>query len=282
MANETLSSHVVELAAVAIEAAYLASKSRVDLARLLSRKELKKGQNSSRHPISPASTAAELTEGNSATATIYNPTANTLTPGYKAVHREVITDLATFTAAEDAADAGKRGGRAITRKRNQDIFALFAGFSNSVGTTDTDITAALVRQAKKILMQADEDVEDLILCMTPEVFDDLWADMQSTSGSNSLLSDNVRDAIMAGAEDVKILGCQPVIVASGISETGDVTCGLFNRDALGITLVPPDIHTGMQYIAAQIAMDLVFSSWYAVGEKNDAGGVALLVDGADS
>jgi len=140
----------------------------------------------------------------------------------------------------------------------------------------------VVRTGVKKLMQANARGE-IMLMITPEVWEDLMTDIADTSGYNSMISDNMRDAINAGALDVRIplLGCTVGMVTSGIAETGDVKCGLYTPEALGYAQAW-DIRVAFQRQEASIGYDIVASSAYAVGEIDDSFGVEVLADGADA
>ena len=274
MADEILTTSIDELASIAVAEANLSLRNGIDLASLITRRDLAPGQISVRFPIYASVAAAALTEGNEAANTAVTTTGVVLTPTTNAVIAHAITDLADHAAPQLMVDLGRKAADAIRKKRNADIFALFDGFSNALGTTNVDITEALIRQAKKILMQNDADgIPYLVL--TPEVAEDLLG-LYSLNTSNT--ADNVRDAVYAGQMPV-IYGVRPFVI-NGPTETTDLKCGMFTREALGIA-VAWEVKVEIQRRAKLVGYDFVASSAYAVGEINDGYGVELLVDGAD-
>lgn len=275
MADEILTTSIDELAAIAVAEANLSLRNNIDLTSLITRRDLAPGQISVRFPVYGSVAAAALTEGSEAANTAVTTTGVVLTPTTNAVIAHAITDLADHSAPQLMADLGLKAANAIRKKRNADIFALFAGFSTVLGATTVDITEALILQAKKKLFQNDADGYPYLV-MTPEVMEDLWT-LYSLNTNNT--ADNVRTAIYAGEMPV-IYGVKPFVI-NGVDETGDVKCGMFTKEALGVAFAW-EIKVEIQRRAKLVGYDFVASSAYAVGEINDGYGVELLVDGADA
>lgn len=282
MANETISTSIDELSSIAIAEARLVAASRQDLTRLCTMREVPAGNISVRFPKYTNQSAAALSEGSDASNTEIVTTGVVLTPATNAVISTMISDLAAHNAPQVVADFGRIAADAILKKKNADVFALFDGFSVAIGTSDTDLTVATLRAGVKKLLQKNA-VGEIYLVITPEVWEDLWTDMASTSGSNALISDRARDAIMSGIVDpsIRIHGAVPVVVTSGISETGDVKCGLFTREALGYAFAW-DFKVEFQRRSKGVGWDVTASSAYAVGEIDDNMGIEVLCDGADA
>lgn len=284
MANETISTSIDELSIIAVNEARFVASNRQDLTRLLTMREVQEGAISVRVPkYANLTAAAQSNEGQDISNTEFTTSGVVFTPGVNAAISTVFSDLAVHNAPQLVADAARIAADAILKKKNADIWALFDGFSTSIGTSDTDINVALVRQGVKKLMQANAR-GDITLAITPEVWEDLQADMASASGGyNTMVSDNMRDAINQGALDVRIpiLGCNIVVVTSGISETGDVKCGLFTREALGYAYAW-DFKAEFQRRSKAVGWDFTVSAAYEVKELEDSFGVELLVDGADA
>lgn len=281
MANETVTTNIDELASIAIAEARLVMANRQDLRALCTKRTLNAGELSVRFPKLTNVTAAALTEGSEASLTQLTTTGVTLTPSTNAVVASLITDLANHASPQMAANFGRMAGDAIVKKINGDIIALFDGFSNAIGTTDTDITTAVLKGGVKTLLQNGAQ-GDIFFVFTPEVWDDWLADLASTSGGNAMLSDRAKDAILAGKieREIKIYGATPVLVTSGVSETGDVKCGLLTEDAIGYAEAW-DIKVELERAALAIGQRLVASCAYALGEIEDTAGVEVLCDGAD-
>ena len=279
MAGETLSTSVDELAAIAIAEARMVAQNRQDLTKLLTPRMLKQNEISARFPKYSSQSAAALTQGSDATNSEVTTTGVVLTPDVNAVWSTMTTDLSVFNE-QQFADYGRLAADAIIKKKNADTFALFDGFSVSLGTTNVDVTVALVKQGVKKLLQAGA-TGPIYFVFTPEVWEDFTADL-ITSGNASLVSDNMKDKILSGAIDqgFTLFGAIPVCATSGISEVGDVKCGLFTREALGYAS-KWDFKFEVQRRSKAVGWDITASAAYAVGEIDDAMGIELLVDGAD-
>lgn len=275
MANETVQSMISDLTAIAVAEARLTMENQTDLTSLITRRDLSPGQISARFPKWSSLTAAALSEGSAAANQAMAAAGNTLTPTTNAVVRSTITDITSFSAPQIAADFGRIAGSAIVKKKNSDVWALFDGFSTAVGTGNTDIAEATILTGVKKLRQANA-VGDIYLAVTPEVMEDLFT-VYSTNTNNT--TDGLRNAVMAG-EMPSIYGVRVVLVTSGITETGDIKCGMFTKEALGYA-VSWDIKMEMIRVPSVVGFEIVASSCYAVGEIDDSLGVEVLVDGTD-
>lgn len=276
MANETLSTSIDELSAIAVAEARETMTNSVDLRNYVSRFTVPEGAISIRVPKMGSLTASALTEGNSAANQEFTSTGVVLTPSTNAVAQISMTDLASHNAPQAAVQAGRAFGRAIIAKINADIAALFDGFSTALGTTNVDITEALIRGSVRRLMEANAP-GPYYMAMPPRVFEDLMA-IYSTNTNQT--SDRLRDAIMAG-EQPTIYGVIPVVSSSGFAEDGndDYKIAVFSQEALGYA-ESWDIRIEPQRDASLVGQKWVASAAYAVGELDDTYGVELLVDGA--
>ena len=92
-------------------------------------------------PIYPAISAAELTDGTDiSSATSFNTTSKTITAAERGVLVN-LTDLAKESASEDVAAAiGRQIGDAMAKKVDQELAALFSGFSSQVGDDKAELT----------------------------------------------------------------------------------------------------------------------------------------------
>lgn len=285
MAGETLSTSIDELSSIAVAEALLAMQNMQDLRKILTRRDLEPGHISVRFPKYGLLTAAALTQGADIGNTELTTTGAVATPVVKAALSTVLTDLATHAAPQIIADFAKIAASAIQAKINADIFALCDGFATSIGTTDTDINATLLRTASKKLLQAGAPGPFYFLG-TPEVFEDLLVDMASTTnGTNNLVSDRMKDAILSGTIDtsIRIYGCVPVCVTSSISEVGDVKCGVLSGSALGFAgKKGEEVLIEIVRRPRAVGWDAVASSTYDVVEVMDTFGVEIIADGIDA
>jgi len=279
-AIETITTDIDELSSIVIAEARLTIQNRQDLRTLLTQRTISPGQNSVRFPKYANQTAAAITEGSAISLSKVTTTGIVLTPGVNAAWGMTITDMANLTSPQAAADLGRIAGDAILTKINKDIFALFDGFSTTLGSSNTDLTLANIRAAKKKLLQANAPGPHYFV-FTPEVWEDLHTQLQA-SGATNLLSDRAKDALLAGVidTDISFFGLVPVCVTSGISEVGDVKCGAFSPLALGY-VEAWDFKVLTSQNTFKVGTDISVSSSYAVGEIDDAFGIELLADGAD-
>lgn len=278
MADETVQASVNELAAVVSQAAAEYMEEVQSLVDTVWVKELAPGQISAKFPVwSAMSAASALTEGNAASNTNIVSTGPTLTATTNAVHRSLITDLADFTAGGEAVRFGRQAAKAIRMKLDQDIYALFDGFSNASGTTNTDISEATILSAKHALINRGAP-GPYFLAVTPRVYQDLIA---LYSLNTSIASLDIRDAAMKEGRLTPIYGVQPVLVSSGITEdgNGDYKCAMYSREAIGAAF-SWHLKTEIQRAAEYVGYNLVVSSCYAVSEVADNFGQEIVADGA--
>lgn len=280
MANETLSTSIDEFSQILIAEARLVSANAQDLSTLVTRRDMTPGQISVRFPKFANQNATALTQGAEVANSVISTTGVVLTPDVNASWGTTVTDLASFTSGQQAADFGRLAADAINKKKNADIFALNDGFSNSIGSTGTDLTFALVRQGVKDLRKRGA-TGPIYLVMTHEVAYDLASDIEKNK--TGILSEEAKERMFSGLinSDLTIAGAVPVVVTSGIDESGDVKCGLYSRDALGMA-VAWDFRVEVQRNARKVGYDLIVSSAYAVGEIDDTMGIEIIADGEDA
>lgn len=206
----------------------------------------------------------------------------TITPGEVGL-MTTLTDLADRRSALNAAvRLGQVMGNAYRDKKNQDIYALCDGFSTAVGTTNTDITLALIRSAKIELVAAKAPGRH-IMPVTPWVLNDLIPLYETSSYSEQAL----RDMAMTNAELPMIEGVYPVLIdnlaagtGAGQADEADTKTAVFSEFALGF-VQEYDFRIEPQRDASLRANELVATASYGVGELKDSWGVEVLVDNKD-
>jgi len=273
----TVQASIDELGAVISQSAVAYVENLAFLPNYVWRKELAPGTISCKFPSWATSNAASaLTDGNEVSPVISTTSGPTLTPSILAAHRELVTDLADFTAGGLAVEIGQKAAIACTKKINSDIWALFAGFSQTAGTTNTDISEAAIRSAVRQLRVAGAP-GPYYMAITPEVESDIWA-LYSTNTNNT--AEGIRNSILNNGMLPPIYGVQPLIVSSGIAQngSGDFVCGVFSPWAIGMASGWL-FRTEIQRRASYVGYDVVVSCSYAVGEAVDKFGVALTADG---
>ena len=228
-------------------------------------------------PIYPVQSAAALTEGDEVSNTAVSTNGVTLTVSTVAI-RTMITDLVRASSASNVvADMGRLFGEAIAKKMDQDLLALFSGFSTGVGGASTAMSAALVAQAVARL-RANAVPGDALACVVnPYVAYDLKKDLTNTfANPNAGIIQN--EAMVTGY--VGTLFGVPVFESSNIADTGtagDYVGAVFHRDALGLAMIG-DITIESQRRASFVGDDIVASAHYGVGELYDGYGVKITAD----
>jgi len=228
-------------------------------------------------PIYPVQSAAAVTEGDEVSNTAVSTDGVTLTVSTVAI-RTIITDLVRASSASNVvADMGKLFGEAIAKKMDQDLLALFSGFSVGVGGASTAFSAAILAQAVARL-RANAVPSDALACVVnPYVAYDLKSALTNTfANPNAGIIQN--EAMQTGY--VGTLFGVPVFESSNIANTGtagDYVGAVFHRDALGLAMIG-DISIETQRRASFIGDDIVASAHYGVGELYDGYGVKITAD----
>ena len=228
-------------------------------------------------PRYPVQSAAAVTEGDEVSNTAVSTDGVTLTVSTVAI-RTLLTDLARTSAASNVvADLGRLFGEAIAKKIDQDLLALFSGFSNGVGGASTALSAAVVAQAVAKLRANAVPGDALAEVVHPYVAYDLKKDLTNTfANPNAGIIQN--EAMSQGY--VGMLFGVPVFESANIADTGtagDYVGAVFHRDALGLALVG-DISIETQRRASFLGDDIVASAHYGVGELYDTYGVKITSD----
>ena len=220
-------------------------------------------------------TAAAVNEGTDLTNTAVSTGGVTLTLGEVGI-MTTVTDMAIRSSASNViADIGRLFGEAIARKMDQDLTALFAGFSTVVGGNTTAATAALFFSAIAKLKAGGVPGDALFAVVNPLVAYDLKKDL--TSSFQNPAAGVIQNAAMATGY-IGMLGGVPVFESANVVDTsGDSIGGLFHRDALGLAL-RQDIKIEAQRDASLRATELVATAVYGCGELLDSYGVALSFD----
>lgn len=228
-------------------------------------------------PRYPVATAATVTEGNEVTDSTVSTDGVTLTVTTAAI-RTLVTDLARTSAASNVvADVGRLFGEAIAKKMDQDLLALFSGFSTGVGGASTALSAAVIAQAVARLRAAAVPSDALACVVHPFVAYDLKSNLTNTFANPN--AGIIQNEAMAMGYVGTLFGV-PVFESSNIADTGtagDYVGAVFHRDALGLAMIG-DIQIETQRRASYLGDDIVASAHYAVGELYDAYGVKITAD----
>lgn len=273
MANETTSTTLNDLLPQIVSEAMFIASERSIMRNLVKNFVLPAGAGKSIVvPKYAAQTASAVAEGTDLSNTAVSTDGATLTVSEVGI-MTTVTDLAVRSAASNViADLGKFFGDAIARKMDQDLTALFDGFSVSLGGNTTPLSAALVFQAVAKLRAAGVPGTDLFCVVAPEIAYDLKANLTNTfANPNAGFLQN--EAMATGY--VGMLAGVPVFESANVAINTRVSKGgLFHRDALGLALAQ-DIKIELQRDASLRATEVVATATYGVGELYDGYGVEL-------
>ena len=277
MANESTSSTLSELyTEIVAEALFVASEKSI-MRPLVKNYAIQGGGKSVEVPIYAAVSAAAVSEASDLSNTAINPTSVTITASENGI-MTTLTDLARNSAPRNvAADIGKLFGEAIAKKIDQDLTALFDGFSTAVGSGSTALTAALVFQSIANVRNAGVSMDGVSAVLHPMVAYDLKANLTNTfanANGNDLANEALRNGFVGR------LGGVPIYETTNVSNdgtAGDYKQGVFHKDALGLAMMQ-DLKIETQRDASLRADEIVATSVYGVGELNDSYGVELHSD----
>jgi len=284
MADETTQTTLDDLCQAVIAEARMVLSQGIQLRDYVARRPLQKGKSGVLFPKYGAVTVASVNEGTDLANQAVSTSAVTITPTeYGGM--ATLTDLADWASnpMQAGADIGRLFGNAIRAIQNQTIWALFDGFSQAAGTTNTDITEANITDGIRQLMSA-QAPRPYYLAITPHVFEDLLA-LYSTNTNQT--SADIRNAVLNKGELPPIYGVMPLLIdnlaagtSAGKADAADAKCGLFSREAIGYVEIT-DIKLEVQRDASMRANEIVATSVFAAGEIEDTFGVEMLVDNKD-
>jgi hypothetical protein len=228
-------------------------------------------------PIYSAIAAAAVAEATDLSNTAVNPSSVTITASEVGV-MTTLTDLARNSAPRNvAADIGRLFGEGIAKKMDQDLIALFDGFSTTLGDGTTAIAASSIFNAASTLRASGLPVEECFAVLHPKIAYDLKANLTNTF-ANPNAGDLQNEALRSGY--VGQLAGISVFETSNMSNTGttgDYKGAVFHKDALALAMMQ-DIKIETQRDASLRADEIVATAVYGVGELHDSYGVELHFD----
>ncbi len=243
--------------------------------------------NAERFPRTPELSAGSLTEGTDLTTnTAFAPTAVTLTVGEVGL-KLTLSDLQAMAGIVGAAHYGQEAGKAVAEKRTTDLVALMSGFSNSVGTTNTDLTEAFFLSAIAQLRASKVPGKYVAVLHTNSYYNELIGSIGSTFSALTNTGSGVRAESndLPGAGDGGHVGdlygvttlITPLVAEDGSS---DKINGMYSPSrAIGYVekwAVRPELDRD----ASLRGTEIVVTAAYAVGETDDVSGVRIVSDGA--
>lgn len=282
MANETTSTTLEELIQTSINQARVTPYVGVDLSSLIVNRPLEEGKGSVSFPIYAKQSMASVAEGTDLVNTAFSTTDTEITPGEKGLMTSLTRLARRRAGSQTAIDIGRVMGEAYAEIKNTEIYALFDGFSQAIGTTNVDVTEALIQEAVALLRAAGAPAP-YYFPVTAYVLQDLLG--LYTSNTNHTASSIMENVQVNGVLPM-IHGVTPVFVqlpvgsGTGQQEQADTKTAIFSGQALGY-VSEWDFEIDQESDASLRANELVATSSFGVGELMDTWGVELLLDNKD-
>ena len=276
MANESTSSTLSELYTEIVAEAQFVINEKSIMKNLVKNYAISGGGKSVEVPIYAAVAAAAVSEASDLSNTAINPSSVTITAAEVGI-MTTLTDLARNSAPRNVAgDIGRLFGEAIAKKMDQDLLALFDGFSTAVGTDSAALSPATIFNAASTLRALGLPVEETYCVLHPKVAFDLKSGLTNTFAglSTDLSNEALRGGFIGQIAGIKIFETGNM---SNTGTGGDFKGGMFHKDALGIAMMQ-DIKIETQRDASLRADEIVATAVYGVGELHDSYGVEVLAD----
>jgi len=276
MANETTSSTVSELYTEIVAEAQFVIQEKSIMKNLVKNYAIAGGGKSVEVPIYAAVAAAAVSEAADLSNTAINPSSVTITASEVGV-MTTLTDLARNSAPRNvAADIGRLFGEAIAKKMDQDLIALFDGFSTAAGTDSAVLSPATVFNAASTLRAAGLPVNETYLVVHPKVAYDLKSGLTNTFAGldHDLSNEALRNGFIGQIAGIKIFETGNM---ANTGTAGDYKGGMFHKDALALAMMQ-DIKIETQRDASLRADEIVATAVYGVGELHDSYGIEVIAD----
>ena len=274
MANESTSSTLSELYTEIVAEAQFVAQEQSIMRNLVRNYAITGGGKAVEVPIYAAVSAAAVNEATDLSNTAINPSSQTITASEVGI-MTTLTDLARNAAPRNvAADIGRLFGEAIAKKQDQDLIALFDGFSSAVGDGTSAINAAAIFNALSTLRENALNINECAVVLHPKIAFDLKANLTNTF-ANANANDLANEALRSGF--VGSLAGMNVFETSNMSNTGnagDYKGGAFHRDAIALAEMQ-GLKIETQRDASLRADEIVATAVYGVGEIHDSYGVEL-------
>ena len=281
MAQESTSSTLSELYTEIVAEALFVASERSIMRPLVRNYAVTGGGKSVEVPIYSAVSAAAVSEASDLSNTAIDPTSKTITCSEHGI-MTTLTDLGRNAAPRNvAADIGRLFGEAIAKKQDKDLTALFGGFSTTVGSASTVMSASLIFQAVAKLRAAGVPGENLSAVIHPQVAFDLKSGLTNTFANPNpgVGNEALRTGLVGQIAGVNIFETSNIADASGNDPgtTGDNKGAVFHSDALGLAMMQ-DLKIETQRDASLRADEIVATAVYGVGELDDSKGCEVEAD----
>jgi len=225
-------------------------------------------------PKYPAIAAADLTEGTDMSSTTVSTSSVSIAVGEVGA-QVLLTDLAAMGAGNPADELGTVLGNAIATKMDQDLIALFDGFSSSFGATTQDITVADLFKAAATL-RANKVTGVINAVVHPYQAYSLKANLTNTFANpngGDLQNEAMRNGYVGTIAGINVYESANVV----IDGSGDAKGAVFAREALGLAM-KRDFQIEPQRDASLRGFELNATAVYGVGELDDSYGVEMFFD----
>jgi HK97 family phage major capsid protein len=277
MANESTSSTLSELYTEIVAEAQFVAQEQSIMRNLVRNYTIAGGGKAVEVPIYSAVSAAAVSEATDLSNTAIDPSSVTITASEVGV-MTTLTDLARNSAPRNvAADIGRLFGEAVAKKQDQDLIALFDGFSTTLGDGTAAISAASVFNAASTLKANALNLNECAVVLHPKIAYDLKANLTNTF-ANSNANDLANEALRSGF--VGTLAGLRVFETSNMANTGtagDYKGAAMHRDALALAEMQ-GLKIETQRDASLRADEIVATAVYGVGEIHDSYGVEIHMD----
>ncbi len=274
MANESTSSTLSELYTEIVAEAQFVAQEQSIMRNLVRNYAITGGGKAVEVPIYSAVSAAAVSEATDLSNTAIDPSSVTITAAEVGV-MTTLTDLARNAAPRNvAADIGRLFGEAVAKKQDQDLIALFDGFSTAVGDGTTAINAAAIFNALSTLRGNALNINDCAVVLHPKIAYDLKANLTNTfanANANDLANEALRSGFVGSLAGMRIFETSNM---SNTGTTGDYKGGAFHRDAIALAEMQ-GLKIETQRDASLRADEIVATAVYGVGEIHDSYGVEL-------
>ena len=225
-------------------------------------------------PKYPSISAAALTEGTDMSSTTVSTSSVSITVAEVGA-QVLLTDLAAMGAGNPAEELGTVLGNAIATKMDQDLIALFDGFSSSLGATTTELSAAYLFQAAATL-RANKVMGRIVGVFHPYQTYALKANLTNTFANpngGDLQNEAMRNGYVGTIAGIDIFESANV----AIDGSGDAKGAIFAPQALALAM-KRDFNIEPQRDASNRAWELNATAIYGVGELDDSYGVEMYFD----
>jgi len=281
MANESTSSTLSELYTEIVAEALFVASERSIMRPLVRNYAVTGGGKSVEVPIYSAVSASDVSEASDLSNTAIDPTSKTITCTEHGV-MTTLTDLGRNSAPRNVAgDIGRLFGEAIAKKIDKDLTALFGGFSTTVGSASTTMSASLIFQAVAKLRANSVPGDNLNAVIHPQVAFDLKSGLTNTFANPNpgVGNEILRSSLVGQIAGVNIFETSNMTDSSSNDPgtTGDYKGAVFHPDALGLAMMQ-DLKIETQRDASLRADEIVATAVYGVGELNDTNGCEIEAD----